>query len=236
MALKKTPPKQQRLQIAKAWIPTYTGQNIVKGYKKHFALLPLSTFRDLQLLGYEFSSEYIEQLKVDEVNRAKQNIIRKEKATAAQQAFEYDDFESWEEDGLDFIEEYEVIDDDFINTFVDEYESKHPTKLKKFKNHDFIGGRLIQTNKKYSQLKQKQKALIAEWFFFECYNFYQQNGRFIESKNEREMIIDLVYKRIQDRDIWIPSGEIIQYFSKKKGKIKKRVMSQRQGYDFCEGE
>lgn len=31
------------------------------------------------------------------------------------------------------------------------------------KNHKMIDGRLLQTNKKYSQLKMKQKEKIAEW-------------------------------------------------------------------------
>lgn len=33
------------------------------------------------------------------------------------------------------------------------------------KNHKMIDGRLLQTNKKYSQLKMKQKEKIAEWMF-----------------------------------------------------------------------
>jgi len=38
-------------------------------------------------------------------------------------------------------------------------------KTRKFKNHEFVGGKLLQTNKKFSQLKEKQKSLIAEWFY-----------------------------------------------------------------------
>ena len=59
MALKKTPPRIKRLQLAKIWISTYTGENIVKGYKKHFALTPLGAIKDLQLLGYIFLSNNI---------------------------------------------------------------------------------------------------------------------------------------------------------------------------------
>ena len=33
------------------------------------------------------------------------------------------------------------------------------------KNHKMIDGRLLQTNKKYSQLKMKQKEKIAEWMY-----------------------------------------------------------------------
>ena len=74
MALKKTPPRERRLHMAKAWIPTY---NIVKGYRKHFVLSPLGAVADLLLMGYEFTPEYIEQLKRDEVNRS--NLKRNKK-------------------------------------------------------------------------------------------------------------------------------------------------------------
>ena len=33
------------------------------------------------------------------------------------------------------------------------------------KNHEMIDGKLLQTDKKYAQLKLKQKEKIAEWMF-----------------------------------------------------------------------
>lgn len=42
------------------------------------------------------------------------------------------------------------------------------------KNHKQIDGRLIQTNKKYSQLKLKQKELIASWMYEETKAYYDQ--------------------------------------------------------------
>ena len=110
--------------------------------------------------------------------------------------------------------------------FLSDYkcESVPPKKTRKFKNHEFVGGKLLQTNKKFSQLKEKQKALIAEWFFVECDSFYKNNIRLPSSKSETEVILDLVYERIQEHDIWIPFGEIKQYFVKRKTKIEKRVL------------
>ena len=35
------------------------------------------------------------------------------------------------------------------------------------KNHEITDGRLVQTDKKYSHLKLKQKEKIAEWMFQE---------------------------------------------------------------------
>ncbi|MBC8060689.1 MAG: hypothetical protein H7Y18_08485 [Clostridiaceae bacterium] len=75
MALKKTPPRIKRLQLAKIWISAYTGENIVKGYKKHFALTPLGAIKDLELLGYEFTEEYIEQVKISEINKPKKKKL-----------------------------------------------------------------------------------------------------------------------------------------------------------------
>lgn len=46
------------------------------------------------------------------------------------------------------------------------------------KNHKMIDGRLLQTNKKYSQLKMKQKEKIAEWMFQATRDYYMKNVLF----------------------------------------------------------
>jgi len=51
-------------------------------------------------------------------------------------------------------------------------------------------------NKKFSQLKEKQKSLIAEWFYIECDSFYKNSNKFPSSKIEKEGIVNLVYERI----------------------------------------
>lgn len=43
------------------------------------------------------------------------------------------------------------------------------------KNHEIIDGRLVQTDKKYSHLKLKQKEKIAEWMFQETRDFLLKN-------------------------------------------------------------
>ena len=100
MALKKTPPRERRLQMAKAWIPTYTGKNIVKGNKKHFALSPLGAVEDLQLIGYEFTPEYLEELKRDEVNRSNSKREPKEESL---EFLEYDEFNDNEVEELCWV-------------------------------------------------------------------------------------------------------------------------------------
>ena len=43
------------------------------------------------------------------------------------------------------------------------------------KNHEMIDGKLLQTDKKYSQLKLKQKEKIADWMFQEPETIIQKN-------------------------------------------------------------
>ena len=40
------------------------------------------------------------------------------------------------------------------------------------KNHEMIDGKLLQTDKKYAQLKLKQKEKIAEWMFQATRDYY----------------------------------------------------------------
>ena len=55
--------KSSRLQAAKCWIAKYDGENLVKGYSKHFAVDKLCAVEELRVLGYEINEEYVEQLK-----------------------------------------------------------------------------------------------------------------------------------------------------------------------------
>lgn len=76
--------KSSRLQAAKIWIPKYDGQNLVKGYSKHFGVDKLCAVKELTLLGYTISDEYVKQLKrsLEEQIRInqKKNELRKEKS------------------------------------------------------------------------------------------------------------------------------------------------------------
>lgn len=50
------------------------------------------------------------------------------------------------------------------------------------KNHKMIDGRLLQTDKKYSQLKIKQKEKIAEWMFQAIREYYMKKCTFPNDK------------------------------------------------------
>ena len=67
------------------------------------------------------------------------------------------------------------------------------------KNHKMIDGRLLQTNKKYSQLKMKQKEKIAEWMFQATRDYYMKKCTFPSDKHLEE-VVDSVYEKIEDAE------------------------------------
>ncbi|MDR3594741.1 hypothetical protein [Clostridium sp.] len=70
--------KSSRLQAARCWIPKYDGQNLVKGYSKHFGVDKLCAVKELTLLGYKIRDEYVEQLRLSLENQIRINQKRKE--------------------------------------------------------------------------------------------------------------------------------------------------------------
>ena len=90
------------------------------------------------------------------------------------------------------------------------------------KNHKMIDGKLLQTDKKYSHLKLKQKEKIAEWMYLETKAYYEKNYTFPGDKQIGD-VISKVYDRITGADIWIPYGEVVKHYKKKRADINKRV-------------
>lgn len=80
------------------------------------------------------------------------------------------------------------------------------------KNHEIIDGKLMQTNKKFSQLKQKQKLLIDNWLKDEFMKAAEKHHGKL-SKRHKVEIVDKVYEKIEAHDIWIPYYEVQQHFS-----------------------
>jgi hypothetical protein len=50
--------RQERLQAAKAWLRSYPGKNITRGYRKHFGVDALCAIRGLRLLGVAIDPAY----------------------------------------------------------------------------------------------------------------------------------------------------------------------------------
>ncbi|MBG9617148.1 transposase [Bacillus cereus] len=93
------------------------------------------------------------------------------------------------------------------------------------KNHEHVNGQILQTNKKWSHLKQNQKNLIAGWLQEEYRGFIVMYLRKPKRKEE-EYMLDSVMERIQARDIWIPYVEVKTYFTRKKGKWYRKLESE----------
>lgn len=90
------------------------------------------------------------------------------------------------------------------------------------KNHIMVDGKLLQADKKFSALKERQKTKIAEWFYEAYRKSYTESGR-LPDKRADEEILFYVFDKIEEAQIWIPDGEIYSYYRRRKGKLQKRV-------------
>ncbi|PGB70053.1 transposase [Bacillus wiedmannii] len=79
-------------------------------------------------------------------------------------------------------------------------------------------GQLLQTNKKWSHLKQKQRETISIWLREAYIEKIKVHNRRLKPR-EHEDILESVMSKIYDREIWIPDYEVEKYY---KGKINKR--------------
>lgn len=80
------------------------------------------------------------------------------------------------------------------------------------KNHKMLDGKLLQTDKKYSNLKMKQKENINLWIGQEIRSYYKENGKMPRKEHEFQIVLDKLYDRIENADIWISYGEIHKRF------------------------
>lgn len=90
------------------------------------------------------------------------------------------------------------------------------------KNHEWVDGKLLQTNKKYSHLKQKQKERIYQWMYDAYKSAYKKSGKYPDDR-EDDWIVSAVMDRIEDAEIWIPAGEVKKHFRSIKKNLHKRL-------------
>jgi hypothetical protein len=95
------------------------------------------------------------------------------------------------------------------------------------KNHIKVNGNILQTNKRFTQLKNSQK----EWTAGELYKLYHKKikERRTTKKlppNQRDIVTSSLYAQIQNREIWIPYGEVKKYVFSKTTKIVKSFKKQ----------
>jgi hypothetical protein len=70
------------------------------------------------------------------------------------------------------------------------------------KNHRIIEGKLLQTNKNWSQLKESQKTWIFEQIKNEHSEFIKRYGRLPVQKS-KTIVLSAVWDLIIEREIWI---------------------------------
>ena len=93
------------------------------------------------------------------------------------------------------------------------------------KNHEWVDGQLLQTNKKYSHLKQAQKDKIHRWMYYAYKQFFLDHNRFPGQKDTDE-ILSFVMERIDEAGIWIPYGEVAKHYLEKMSDYHKRVLKE----------
>lgn len=77
-------------------------------------------------------------------------------------------------------------------------------------------GKLLQADKSYSQLKEKQKTKISDWM----YEAYKKQAR--EGLSDQEAL-QPVFDRIDQEEIWIPDYEIEHRYKSKKKRFESRL-------------
>ena len=81
--------------------------------------------------------------------------------------------------------------------------------------HKMVNGKLLQMNKPYSQLKQKQKEKIGNWM-------YEAYKKQVSEKLTNEEALEYVLDKINAADIWIPEHEVEKKYYSKINQFKKR--------------
>lgn len=88
--------------------------------------------------------------------------------------------------------------------------------------HIKVNGNLLNMDKRFGHLKQKQKEKISEWLYLETLEFYNLNGK-MPNKNRRNEILNTVYEKIQENSIWIPYSEVVRFYQAHFNKYEKRI-------------
>lgn len=90
------------------------------------------------------------------------------------------------------------------------------------KNHKMVDGKLLQTNKKYSHLKQKQKEKIYQWMYEAYVECYKEKGKFPDTKDDVKILFSVMSK-IDDAEIWIPENEVRKHYNSVRSNLRKRL-------------
>ncbi len=87
----------------------------------------------------------------------------------------------------------------------------------------------LKPNKKYKELSQRQKDGIAGDMQEETLRFFQEQGRMPCTKEDCEIVIGRVYRRIEERGIWIPYRQVyLEYRARKRRRIVQNLEKDRE--------
>lgn len=78
-------------------------------------------------------------------------------------------------------------------------------------------------DKKYKQLKQKQKAKISDYMYKETDLYFKEKGKMPSTEEEYRFVVDKVYNKIIRHGIKIAYDEIYKEYMKKRIHIEKRL-------------
>jgi len=204
MGHKRTRSKPQRLRMAKDWLPTYNGTKIVRGYRKKFAVDILTAISDLQELGVQLDPAYICAATTGETRKREQAQEKKQEKLMEQHGLElmYEEMGIW-----DYVYDGNNDDIDVMTNHRVNFENRIGEVKKAGKNHVKVNGTLLQTNKKWSQLKQKQRDWIYKITRAEHKKFIEENKR-LPLKSGKKKLIAVIETKIDERNIWLPSHEL----------------------------
>lgn len=76
--MKKTLTWEKRLPKARQWIQSYTGEHVVKAYKKRFGVDQICAMTELKMLGVPLDEGYVKRATEAERVRVEQNRRKKE--------------------------------------------------------------------------------------------------------------------------------------------------------------
>lgn len=88
------------------------------------------------------------------------------------------------------------------------------------KNHEVICGRLVRTDKNFSDLKRKQQEKISGWL-------YDKNGLPPDNRYTNK-ILGSVMEKIEAAEIWIPLAALERYYLGRRNNYRKRYEKSRE--------
>jgi hypothetical protein len=208
--------------MAKEWLPTYNGTKIVKGYKKKFAVDSLTAINDLLELGVHLEPSYIEAVKKGEAARRKQLDEKKQEKLMEQHGLElmYEAMGIWDDVYDGYNDDIDIMANHRVN-----FENRIGTVKKAGKNHVKVNGTLLQTNKKWSQLKQKQRDWIYEITRAEHTKFIEENNR-LPMKTGKKKLLVIIAAKVDERGIWLPSHEMESGVGKYIDRLNRKLYSE----------